>query len=195
MKSPQIFADKIFYYESVIQDTTGLTYLIESTDDSLSDNSLISSWIPWVASGDSYVFGQKKSTNLDSYNTASSGIKEVYDTLVNALDIYGKDYADSTGIDLGTRMPISISKYFTGTSMGPHTDSSPTPTTENISAVIYLNDNYYGGELRFPDLDVTIKPKSGSIIIFPSTPPFYHESLEIKNGTKYMSPAFWHLLT
>lgn len=194
LKTPKIFAEKIFYYESVIPNLSELVYLIESTDDSLNKDSLVSSWHPWIASGDSYVFGQRKTTDPSVYDLAAKSVKEVYDTLNNTLSAYGKDYADTLGIELGTQMPISISKYFTGTSMGPHTDSSPEPTTENVSAVIYLNDNYSGGEISFPLQEIKIKPSAGSIVIFPSVPPFYHESLEIKNGMKYMSPAFWHLL-
>jgi hypothetical protein len=193
MVTPEIFSDKIFYYKSAIKDTQELIYLIESTNDTLSEQSLISNWHAWTASSGSYIFGQRKTTDASVYDLAPKPVKEAYDILNNALRSYGKDYADKVGVDLGTQMPISISKYFTGASMGPHTDSSPNPTTEHISAVIYLNDNYSGGEINFPNQEVKIKPTSGSIVIFPSTPPFYHESLPIKNGMKYMSPAFWHL--
>ena len=35
-------------------------------------------------------------------------------------------------------------------------------------------------------------PTAGSIVIFPSNEPYYHESKEIKRGIKYMSPGFWY---
>jgi hypothetical protein len=193
LKEPKIFSDKIFYYESVIKDTTELLYLIESTDSDLSDFGLLSSWHSWVASGDSYVFGQRKTTDFSMYNEASEKVKAVYDLLKDTLSVYGKDYSEKLNIPLGVQMPISISKYFTGSSMGPHVDSGPNPTTENVSAVLYLNDNYSGGEINFKDQNIRIKPTAGSIVIFPSVEPFYHESMPILNGTKYMSPAFWHL--
>jgi predicted 2-oxoglutarate/Fe(II)-dependent dioxygenase YbiX len=60
-----------------------------------------------------------------------------------------------------------------------------------MSAVLYLNDDYEGGELNFKDQNITIKPEAGSIVIFPSVAPFYHESKEIISGNKYMCPAFW----
>jgi hypothetical protein len=192
--NPTVFAEKIFYYESVIKDPHELVYAIESSDEYLSDTSLISNWHTWSSSDDSYVFGKRKATNEDKFDAAPEKVKLVYLLLKDTLSKYGEDYAKSIGVILGTQMPISISKYFTGTSMGPHTDSSPNPTTEHISAVLYLNDNYSGGEIAFPDHGVVIKPTAGSLIMFPSTPPFFHESREITNGTKYMSPAFWHLL-
>lgn len=193
LQSPKVFAEKIFYYESIIPIPTELVYLIESTDDELSDDSLISKWHTWTSSDDSYIFGKRKRTNASEYDSASQKVRNAYDILVKTLSDYGTDYANSLGIELGTQKAISISKYFTGASMGKHADSAPSPTTENISAVLYLNDNYSGGEINFPDQDVKIKPSAGSIVIFPSTPPFYHESLPIVNGVKYMSPAFWHL--
>jgi predicted 2-oxoglutarate/Fe(II)-dependent dioxygenase YbiX len=193
LQTPKIFAEKIFYYESVISIPTELVYLIESTDGELSDSSLISKWHTWTSSDDSYVFGKRKKTEISAYDSASPKVRNAYDILVKALSDYGADYANSLGIELGTQKAISISKYFTGTSMGKHVDSSPEPTTENISAVLYLNDNYSGGEISFPDQGITIKPSAGSLVIFPSTAPFYHESMPIVNGVKYMSPAFWHL--
>jgi hypothetical protein len=192
IKSPQIFSGQIFYYESVIEDTEALINSIEFSDKGLSKSSLISSWQPWSASNDNYTFGEKKGVNPEATPTASAEVISIYNILKNTLEAYGQDYASSLGLDLGSQMPISISKYFTGSSMGPHTDSSPNPTTENISAVFYLNDDYVGGELRFPQQGVIIKPKAGSIVVFPSTPPFYHESLLITGGTKYISPDFWH---
>lgn len=188
-----IFADKIFYYENVIPDPGKLVDLIESTDSLTSENSLISSWHTWTASGDTYVFGQRKTTELEQYGSAHESVAYIYDILNSSLSAYGNHYAYKLGIDLGVKMPISISKYFVGASMGPHTDSGPVPTTENISAVLYLNDDYKGGEINFPEQGVKIKPSAGSLVIFPSTPPFFHESLPIVSGTKYMSPAFWHL--
>jgi Rps23 Pro-64 3,4-dihydroxylase Tpa1-like proline 4-hydroxylase len=194
LSKPLIFAEKIFYYESALENPHELIYAIEFLDDSLSHDSLISSWHTWSASNNSYVFGKRKTTDEEKFDSASESIRLIYSLLKNTLSSYGEDYAKSLGISLGAQMPISISKYFTGASMGVHTDSSPNPTTEHISAVLYLNDDYSGGEISFPDQDVLIKPRAGSLIIFPSTPPFFHESKEITKGTKYMSPAFWHLL-
>jgi Rps23 Pro-64 3,4-dihydroxylase Tpa1-like proline 4-hydroxylase len=191
---PVVFAEKIFYYESVIEDPKGLVDAIELSNDDLSETSLISNWHSWSSSNGSYVFGERKITNPDAFISAAENVKLIFSLLKDTLLEYGQDYANTLGVSLGSQMPISISKYFTGASMGPHTDSSPNPTTEHISAVLYLNDDYSGGEIAFPDQNIVIKPTAGSLVIFPSIPPFFHESREITSGTKYMSPAFWHLL-
>lgn len=193
LSEPQIFADKIFYYESAMSNPHQLIDQIEESDKELHENLLISKWHTWSASNDSYVFGERKTTNFDNFSKSSKIAQLIYLTLDNTLAVYGENYANTLGIRLGTKMPISISKYFPGTYMGPHTDSSQNPTTENISAVIYLNENYKGGEINFPNQNIMIKPSAGSIVIFPSIPPYYHESKEVVEGIKYMSPAFWHL--
>jgi hypothetical protein len=36
-----------------------------------------------------------------------------------------------------------------------------------------------------------VKPKAGSVIIFPSTDPYSHTAHLIKGGSKYMVPSFW----
>jgi len=55
----------------------------------------------------------------------------------------------------------------------------------DISMLIYLNDNYNGGELHFNALQYTYKPVAGDLVIFPSINVFRHESLPITSGVKY----------
>ncbi len=59
-----------------------------------------------------------------------------------------------------------------------------------ISAIIYLNDDYEGGELEFVHFGVKIKPKVGSVIIFPSNYAYSHIAHSVKSGTKYAIVTF-----
>jgi hypothetical protein len=52
-----------------------------------------------------------------------------------------------------------------------------------LSIVLYLNDDYEGGELEFPFM--THKPKRGDAILFPSTWLYPHRAAPVKSGTKY----------
>ena len=54
-----------------------------------------------------------------------------------------------------------------------------------VSSIVYLNDNYEGGELWFPYLDLKIKPSAGDMIFFPSTYIYAHASLPVSEGIKY----------
>lgn len=182
--------DKIHYYKNVIDEPNEIIRLIELTDKELTEESSITKWSEWAASGEPpYIFGYQKriNNNIDS-NQDVSFIRE---TLESAIINTSNEYAKFYNMDIGQLMPISISKYLIGKSMGPHVDDYENGENPNISVVLYLNDDYEGGELYFKEQDIRIKPEPGSIVIFPSVKPYYHESLPILSGVKYMSPGFW----
>ena len=55
----------------------------------------------------------------------------------------------------------------------------------DFSMLIYLNDDYSGGELNFPWLRYRYQPTAGDLVMFPSNHVFAHESLPIVSGAKY----------
>jgi hypothetical protein len=61
----------------------------------------------------------------------------------------------------------------------------------NFSSIVYLNDNYDGGELYFTALDAHIKPKAGMLVAF--TAGFHHEHavLKVLGGERLTMPAFY----
>ena len=78
-----------------------------------------------------------------------------------------------------------INKYYTDKYMGPHIDSYEESEDLKFSVLIYINDDYDGGEIEFKEQDVKIKPEAGSVLIFPTFKPFFHQSYPIQNGNKY----------
>jgi predicted 2-oxoglutarate/Fe(II)-dependent dioxygenase YbiX len=194
LTKPEIYANKIYYYKNVIDSPEQLIAQIEESDSKLTADDPISIWNDWVASGDeeSYTYGSIKYTDEQKLETGSHTSILIHRTLKTALSTVGVDYAKQLGVDYIDPMPISISKYKVGAEMGPHVDYYGEPDIEPLmSAVIYLNDNYDGGELSFSKQNITIKPSAGSILVFPSVDPFYHEPLPVISGTKYISAAFW----
>lgn len=184
--------EKISYYKNVIENPKLLIDLIERSDIYLTENTSIPKWQAWNASGDSpYQFGYQKRFNNNIENEELPEIKEINRILKNAILNASNNYAKEYNIDIGILMPLSISKYSTGKSMGPHVDDYNNGDDPNISVVLYLNDDYEGGEINFPKQDVTIKPEAGSIVIFPSVEPYYHQSMPVVSGIKYMCPGFW----
>jgi predicted 2-oxoglutarate/Fe(II)-dependent dioxygenase YbiX len=159
-----------------------------------SESTPITKWFEWGSSSNDdsnkYVFGEQKRFD---HNRCLSDYEyiDVYNKLYNPVLSASNHYADKHAIDIGTMAPLSLSRYFEGKTMGSHTESDERPT---ISVVMYLNDNYEGGELYFREQGVTIKAKSGDIVIFPSKTPFFHESRPIISGTKYICPGFWNKL-
>ena len=55
----------------------------------------------------------------------------------------------------------------------------------DVSFLFYLNDQYGGGELEFYDLGLTIKPKQGMMIAFPSYKEFAHKVHPVTWGYRY----------
>ena len=55
----------------------------------------------------------------------------------------------------------------------------------DISFLFYLNDQYGGGELEFGDLGLTIKPKKGMMIAFPSYKEYVHKVHPVTWGHRY----------
>jgi prolyl 4-hydroxylase len=57
--------------------------------------------------------------------------------------------------------------------------------SRDVSFLFYLNDQYGGGELEFTDLGLTIKPKKGMMIAFPSYKEFAHKVHPVTWGHRY----------
>ena len=55
----------------------------------------------------------------------------------------------------------------------------------DVSFLFYLNDQYGGGELEFTDLGLTIRPKKGMMIAFPSYKDFAHQVHPVTWGHRY----------
>jgi predicted 2-oxoglutarate/Fe(II)-dependent dioxygenase YbiX len=72
--------------------------------------------------------------------------------------------------------------------MGAHKDNELDDSVL-FGVVIYLNDNYDGGEIYYQDLNLTIKPKARSMIIHPAG--IKHEVLNVRGDeTRYTFAVF-----
>jgi hypothetical protein len=63
----------------------------------------------------------------------------------------------------------------------------------DYTGLAYLNDDFTGGELVFPDLNVVITPKPGLFVGFPSNHKFVHAVPKVLSGKRY-SLLFWFTL-
>lgn len=78
----------------------------------------------------------------------------------------------------------NVIKYQKGQYFDEHSDHGWSYVS-TVSLVGYPNDNYEGGELYFPKLNVNIKPEAGDLYIFPSTYLFSHVAMPVRSGDKY----------
>tara|TARA_X000001316_G_scaffold11811_1_gene4770 strand:+ start:4454 stop:5041 length:588 start_codon:yes stop_codon:yes gene_type:complete len=58
--------------------------------------------------------------------------------------------------------------------------------------IIYLNDNYEGGETEFLNLKRRVNPKTGRIVLAPAHFPYVHRGNPPFNGTKYIITGWIH---
>lgn len=92
--------------------------------------------------------------------------------------------------------PLELIRWQAGSSLGKHSDGPSDPAEFpfiKMGTLIYLNDEYEGGELVFNDYDIIIKPEPGDMIIFPNH--YMHEVLKVlpkgSNTRRHTMPTFY----
>lgn len=98
----------------------------------------------------------------------------------------------------------TIVKWNPGQYQKPHADkelhSGPDAGLPNdfpyydIASLFYINDDYEGGELYFPNQKIQFKPKRGAAYFFPGDMNYVHGVTEIENSFRYTCPFFWEIL-
>jgi hypothetical protein len=64
-------------------------------------------------------------------------------------------------------------------------------TRSRYAGFLYLNDNFEGGLLKFPDQDLEIQPKVGMLAVFDGGFNNMHEVSMITSGVRYTIGSFW----
>jgi hypothetical protein len=67
-----------------------------------------------------------------------------------------------------------------------HVDKAHTDMELKISFILYLNENFEGGNTLFLSDKLKVQPKRGSILMFPCGPYFIHKSTDVKSGQKHI---------
>ncbi len=82
-------------------------------------------------------------------------------------------YRNMFNVDLSGNEGYRVLKYGRGAEYRGHIDHGP-DNSRVLSIVAFMNDDFSGGELVFPIVNATIKPKKGSVVMFPSNFPYFH---------------------
>lgn len=213
--------DKVYYFKNVIDKPYEFIEKIEYLDSISSQDKVFVPRVEWNSSNErDFQYGDiqriiknnlsklnKDELNLSNYiiNTVDSAMKDMFEYVKND---------QSSNDEIYIYPSFCIHRYYKGAAMGAHNDQQDGNTKLKYSVVIYLNDDYEGGELSFvisntdgelknkPDEDYNIavtnnqinfgiKPEAGSALVFPSGSPYYHTAHVVKSGKKYMIPGHW----
>ena len=82
-------------------------------------------------------------------------------------------------------------RWHEGHELTPHADNIEPDGTPNstphrsFSSLIYLNDDYEGGETYFPGHGIRLKPQAGALVIFGAGPQYVHGVSRVTRGLRY----------
>jgi predicted 2-oxoglutarate/Fe(II)-dependent dioxygenase YbiX len=100
-------------------------------------------------------------------------------------------------VEVRDREPSQILHYGVGGHYIPHVDAETLYKDDlgldlwektldrDLSVVYFLNDDFSGGELFFPQLDLLIKPEAGTLVCFPSDHNYIHGVNPVTSGHRY----------
>lgn len=124
----------------------------------------------------------------------------------------GERVSNLVEIPLSHAEPMQVVYYKEGEHYGPHHDAYNIDSIEGAratrgwgqrykTALLYLNDVEEGGETSFPHVEITVKPKKGSIVIFQNVDPeddtvalysSLHAALPVTVGFKWACNVWFH---
>jgi hypothetical protein len=197
----------LVYYKNAVENPQEIIDIINSTNDRFSKEEHGSSytsevdWVPWqYGDGDNKqtfcwqkFFPQEHDISDNDYYAKERKYvsKRLYDALDMATDHYSNQIYPFAGENIKSReFSIHLLRYEKGGYLPAHQDHGV--SSRVLSSVMYLNDDYEGGEMIFQNSGISIKPEAGSIIYFPSNFLYVHEVAEIKSGTRYSMPHWYH---
>jgi predicted 2-oxoglutarate/Fe(II)-dependent dioxygenase YbiX len=196
----------IVYYKNIVKDPYSIIEKVESLDARFHKDSarefetVVRPWTPWKNdNGTDEVFCYQKFIpqvqHINRFDRYQKEQTEISSTLFNALDITLKHY--STEIYPWAEKNIKsrehtmhLLKYNQSGHLPAHQDQGI--STRVLSVLLYLNDNYEGGEIEFRHSNIKIKPEPGSVLFFPSNFLYVHEVYPVTKGPRYALPNWYH---
>jgi hypothetical protein len=101
-----------------------------------------------------------------------------------------EDYRNENLLANAVFEPYSVLKYLPEAEYHAHYDHFR-DNSRVYSMVATLGQPISGGELEFPNFGVTVKPTTGSVVIFPANFPYLHVAHPVNEGVKY-SIVTWY---
>ena len=188
---PQELGTCIYLYDNAFKPSNIISLIEEEASQSWG-------YIQWHRSPT----GSNNNTKVDSYRSSLSCAVEPLLTdeehiaiprllplcremtkIVLDLEKYIWHYRNSFNIMVTKNEGYQILKYGDGAEYRGHADHAA-DNSRAFSLVAFLNDVESGGELNFPLFNVSVKPKAGSVVLFPSNFPYFHYANPVGEGSQ-----------
>lgn len=197
--------DNVYYYKKVFENPQSIIDAIEILEQDEATHTAITPWAEDSCDRFRKDLFYTKSFSLQSEKQplAQKVIEDLKNGIEKIAGIFAKD--SNLGYFPNLSPSLDICKYIPGGSLGMHYDGIDGDTSLLYTIVAYFNDDYEGGEISFaildddrprpnmdlndPNIDFWVKPEAGSVLIFPSQWPYFHQAHEVISGLKYMSTS------
>lgn len=94
---------------------------------------------------------------------------------------------------------LQLVRWMPGNEQHPHADAENPDGTDHpypwraYASIVYLNSDYEGGSIYFPQHDLDLRPEPGTMVTFPGTAEYMHGVNMITAGERYSIASFWTL--
>lgn len=175
----EMITDKIVQFNDVFEDLDAVVSKVES-----------GSWEHWGRANNERVGTLRWIYRIEGYL-----YNEINSAVTKAVDEYFENQSIKKNEYMFSNSSYHIRKWDAPMrGMEPHSDFSANEdgSRSNPSYTIcgYITEDYEGGHLEFPKHNISIKPKAGSIIIFPSDE--WHGVSDVISGNRMMFSLFIH---
>lgn len=194
------------YYKNIVKEPQELINKIEQLDQRyLNDQpkdfqTSVKPWVPWINdNGSNEIFCYQKfipqvqhiSPN-DIYRDEQLFISsQLFGALDDTLKHYSTQVYPFAEKNIKSREhTMHLLKYNQTGHLPAHQDQGV--STRVLSVLLYLNDDYEGGEIEFRHSGIKFKPEPGSVLFFPSNFLYVHEVYPVTKGPRYALPNWYH---
>jgi len=141
--------------------------------------------------------GLPPATDSRDQSTQSVNVAPIKDAMTDMMRHLVRDYLNPYyGVTIKDSESPQILAQSAGAQTDLHSDAETLVTDKDgnntwvkavdrdISIVLYLNDDYSGGDLVFPGQAIAVQPRQGMLVAFPSTHHFVHQEQPIAAGQR-----------
>ena len=114
--------------------------------------------------------------------------KEVSKNIISKIRTYIKDKYNVDYVYCDT---IDVVRWTPGLSQPVHIDACEGLEYRDFGSIIYLNDDFDGGLTHYPQKDIRVAPKAGTLVVHPGGKEYEHGVTTVETATRYTIASFW----